>query len=175
MSIWQCPKLLLSIKDCPKGYECPETGSIDTCMVQVGQGIKFHGGCFLENNEAMLGRGWNANDCAANCNEDPLCKGFSIGFGDKYLRKRGCVFATERKDCTSTWGFIQFYSPYVGDLLETTNIDHGTMKKYGFSGCYRKATPSKNVPWCFKYKFSENQFLFWKYYQTSISYPYFHN
>ena len=131
------------ISDCPAGYDCPKIGSVDPCMVKVGENVKFHSGCFLENNEEKLGRPWNVDDCAANCNEDALCKGFGIGYGDKYLTKKGCVFATT-KDCSLIWGAKEFpYPPNSGDLLETPNVPKEMMKKYGFTGCYRKTSLGK--------------------------------
>merc|ERR1712062_412625 len=113
--------LLASVnaEDCPVGYDCPDIGSVDPCMVKVGEGVKFHSGCFLEN---MLGQPWTVDICADNCNDDALCKGFGIGYGDRYLRKKGCVFATT-KDCRSMWGMKKFpYPPNSGDLLETSNL-----------------------------------------------------
>ena len=53
--------------------------------------------------------------------------------------KRGCLLATDRTDCTSTWGFKQFPKDtslsVVGNLIEEPNAPP---KSYGFTGCYKK-------------------------------------
>ena len=117
-------------------------------MVQVGEEVKFHDGCFLANPITLMGRPWSFADCAESCNEDELCKGFTVGKGGPdYLGKAGCVFATTKTDCESTRGHSAFNSQnYTGDLLKEHNIGDETMEileQYGYSGCYMKDGFSK--------------------------------
>ena len=113
-------------------------GSTDGCMVQTDGRPKFHSGCFVANNPTM-NMIWNADHCANFCNEDLGCKGFSFGKENYVSTRRGCLLATDRTDCTSTWGFKQFPKDtslsVVGNLIEEPNAPP---KSYGFTGCYKK-------------------------------------
>ena len=103
---------------------------------------KFHSGCFVANMPELKMDG-NADHCASFCNEDSGCKGFSFGKEYYLSTKRGCLLATDRTDCESTWGYKQFPDSgnsnvdlaVVGELMEEPNAPP---RAYGFTGCYKK-------------------------------------
>ena len=105
-------------------------------MVDQNGEPQIHAGCFYPSNPVydMI---WTADDCARFCNDDPNCKGFSIGTVTDISTEEGCLLATTRTDCKYTWGYKQYpvneNLAVVGSLMENSNT---TSKDYGFTGCY---------------------------------------
>ena len=105
-------------------------------MVDQNGEPQIHAGCFYPSNPDR-GMIWTADDCARFCNDDPNCKGFSIGTVTDISTEEGCLLATTRTDCEKTWDYEQYpvdeNLAVVGSLVENSNT---TSKDYGFTGCY---------------------------------------
>lgn len=106
-------------------------------MVDQNGEPKIHAGCFYPSNPDLLMKIWGLDDCARFCDDDPNCKGFSIGTVADISTEIGCLLATTRTDCKSTLGYKQYpvnkNLAVVGSLVEGSNT---TSKDYGFTGCY---------------------------------------
>ena len=128
--------------DCPNGYDCPDETSTDSCMVDQNGEAKIHAGCFFPNRPSSNPRRnmiWGTKDCEIFCNDDPTCKGFSIGLVSDISTEEGCLLATNRTDCTRIWDYKQYPKneslAVVGDLMENSTP---SLNDNGFTGCYGK-------------------------------------
>ena len=109
-------------------------------MVDQNGEAKIHAGCFYPSNP-RLNLIWGPEDCARFCNDDPNCKGFSIGLLSDMSTEEGCLLATNRTDCTSIWGYQQYPKDeslaVVGDLMKNSSP---SLNDNGFTGCYGKVS-----------------------------------
>ena len=106
-------------------------------MVDHNGEPQIHAGCFYPSDPYFLMRIWDSDDCARFCDDDPNCKGFSIGNVTDISTEQGCLLATTRTDCEATWGYEQYpvneNVAVVGSLMENSNT---TSKDNDFTGCY---------------------------------------
>ena len=129
--------------DCPRGYECPEVGSTESCMVEVCNDgkcrPKFHAGCFVTKNK---GNAWtvdDAGDCANLCDSDSGCKGFSFGKQMIFFNDIGCRLATDMENCKNNLYYIQepknLSRRIIGRLMQDPKAPS---ERYSYTGCYKK-------------------------------------
>ena len=127
--------------DCPEGYDCPQDGSTDGCIIMNGNFKTFHPGCYRQTS-MVAGAGpepSNATHCAGICDDDSNCKGFTLNYGL-------CILATET-ECSlvnNGSGFIRFPKGNSNGRGASLLKDPQFPSKYfGYEGCYRKESYRK--------------------------------